>query len=226
MDHNMVVREKMTEKYLLEELDPALRDEFEEHFFECSECARDVRAGSEFVAHSKVVLAERSETVSVPTTTRPAHAAGSGWFAWLRPAFAVPVLALLLAVIAYQNLSTLPQLTKAAHAPQLLPAATLNLLTYGENAAPLLVHAGDGFLLNVIVPPGHRYASYTVDLYDPAAALDGSVAIPASAEDTWPIRFAGASRQGGKYKLVVHGITASGQNVEVGSGSFELQVQN
>jgi hypothetical protein len=226
MDHNMVVREKITEKYLLEELDPALRDEFEEHFFDCQECARDVRAASEFVTHSKVVLAERSAPVPVLAKASPSQASSSGWFSWLRPAFAVPVLALLLVVIAYQNLATLPHLTNAARQPQLLPAATLNLLTYGENAAPLVIHADDGFLVNVIVPPGHKFASYRVDLYNPAAALDGSVAIPAATEDTWPIRFPGASRQSGKYKLVVHGITASGQEVEVGSSSFELQVQN
>jgi hypothetical protein len=226
MDHNLVVREKITEKYLLEELDPALRDEFEEHFFDCEECARDIRAASEFVNHSRVVLAERSATVRGPETAHPPHAAGGGWFSWLRPAFAVPVFALLLVVIAYQNLATLPHLTRAARQPQLLPAATVNLLTYGENAAPLVIHPGDGFLVNVIVPPGHKFASYRVDLYNPAAGLDGSLAIPAFAEDTWPIRFPGASRQSGKYKLVVHGITASGQEVEVGSSSFELQVQN
>jgi hypothetical protein len=226
MDHNLVVREKITEKYLLEELEPSLRDEFEEHFFDCEECARDVRAASEFVTHSKVVLAERSATVPALAKATPSRASTSGWFAWLRPAFAVPVFALLLAVIAYQNLAPLPHLTKAARQPQLLPAATVNLLTYGENAAPLLIRQGDGFLVNVIVPPGHKFASYRVDLYNPAAGLDGSVAIPSSAEDTWPIRFPGASRQSGKYKLVVHGISASGQEVEAGSSSFEVQVQN
>lgn len=226
MDHSKVVREKITEKYLLQELDPALRDEFEEHFFGCEECARDVRAASEFVAHSKVVLAERPAPVSVLDQPSTLHASNRGWLSWLRPAFAVPVFALLLVVIAYQNLATLPHLTNVARQPQLLPAATVNLLTYGENAAPLATHAGDGFLLNVIVPPGHKFASYRVDLYNPAGGLDGSVAIPSSAEDTWPIRFPGASRQSGKYKLAVHGITASGQEVEVGSTSFELQVQD
>src|ERR1700684_1717677 len=142
MDHNMVVREKITEKYLLEELDPALRDEFEEHFFDCQECARDVRAASEFVAHSKVVLAERSATVAAFAKATPSPASSGGWFSWLRPAFAVPVLALLLVVIAYQNLATLPHLTKGVTQPQLLSAATVNLLTYGQNAPALLTHGG------------------------------------------------------------------------------------
>ena len=31
MDHNEAVRQKATERYLLDELDPELRDQFEEH---------------------------------------------------------------------------------------------------------------------------------------------------------------------------------------------------
>ena len=34
----------------------------------------------------------------------------AGWLAWLRPAFAVPVFALLLAVVGYQNFVTVPRL--------------------------------------------------------------------------------------------------------------------
>ncbi len=64
MDHDMVVRQKMTERYLLKELDPAARDEFEEHFFDCKDCAFDVHAGALFVEQSKVVLAEKPEPVA------------------------------------------------------------------------------------------------------------------------------------------------------------------
>jgi len=229
MDHEVVVREKMTEKYLLEELDPQLRDEFEDHFFDCPECAFDVRAGAALVQHSKTVLKERlaeepeQEQSYVPPVIQPVH---RGWFSWLRPAFAVPVIAMLLVVIGYQNLVTLPQLGKTLHRPQVLPAATLNLLTYGANSAPLTVREGGGFLLNVIVPPGHHYPEYRVDLLDPGGKIEASIPVKDSSEDTWSISFPGANRQSGTYKLSVHGITDSGQDVEVGSGSFELRVQN
>jgi hypothetical protein len=224
MDHNIVVREQMTEKYLLEELAPELRDEFEEHFFDCPECARDVGAASKFVEHSRIILAE--EPVEALETAPPRQQASrAGWLAWFRPAFAVPAMAALLAVIAYQNLVTLPQLTKSANQPQLLPAATLNLLTYGSNSAPLIIHQGEGFLVNVIIPPGHNYSAYRVDLYNSSGAVEASLPVPASAEDTWPIRFPGSDRQSGTYRLAVHGITGNKQDVEVGSGSFELQIQ-
>src|SRR5262250_198443 len=93
MNHDVVVRQKMAERYLLEELDPQQRDEFEEHLFDCQECAMDVRAGASFVEQSKAILAEGApETTRVfaPVFTPPK----AGWFAWLRPALAAPALAL------------------------------------------------------------------------------------------------------------------------------------
>jgi hypothetical protein len=225
MDHEVVVREKMTEKYLLEELNAAQRDEFEEHFFDCPECAFDVRAGSALVTHSKEVLKERSEPVPVPRPVLVSGSAKRAWFGWLRPAFAVPALALLLVVIGYQNLVTLPQMSRQLHRPQILPAVTLNLGTYGSNSAPQSIHAGEGFLLNVIVPPAHHYPAYRADLYNPAGIVEASIPVKGSTEDTWSISFPGMNRQSGTYKLSVHGITDSGQDVEVGTSSFVLQVQ-
>lgn len=226
MDHDVVVREKITEKYLLEELDPKLSDEFEEHFFDCPECAFDVRAGSALVAHSKTALKERSQEDTVPARVPVLESASRGWLAWLRPAFAVPAFALLLAVIGYQNLVTLPHMSKALHTPRILPAAALKLNTYGSNSEPLSIHAGEGFLLNVIVPPAHHYPSYRMDLYNPAGIVEASTSVKDSTEDTWPMSFPGTNRQSGTYKLSVHGVTDSGQDVEVGTSSFVLQIQN
>jgi anti-sigma factor RsiW len=112
MDHEVVVRQKMTERYLLNELDPQAREEFEEHFFDCQDCALDVRAGDLFIEQSKVVLAEHFEPASaglhvpVPAYVKPGW---TPWMRWLRPALVVPVMAVLLTVVAYQNLVTLPQ---------------------------------------------------------------------------------------------------------------------
>jgi len=49
MDHNEALRLQAAEKYVLGELPPPLRDEFEEHFFDCQECALDVTATAGFV---------------------------------------------------------------------------------------------------------------------------------------------------------------------------------
>ena len=53
MDHNQATQLTAVEKYLLDELPPEVRDEFEEHFFDCQECATDLRATAGFIDAAK-----------------------------------------------------------------------------------------------------------------------------------------------------------------------------
>ena len=230
MDHAAVVREKTTVKYLLNELDPDLRDEFEEHYFDCLECAQDVSAGSQFVEQSKVVLAESDAPVPVRATVRPiAVPAGRGWlsgaaFAWLRPAFAVPAFALLLAVVGYQNLVTYPRLQAALTQPQILPMVSVNMAVYGaeENKVP----AGRGLSLSLRIPPDSAFVRYNVELYNPAGKSAGSFTItPAPGQDQWSVTVPGVEREAGTYTMTARGITASGETKDLGPTSFQLQIQ-
>src|ERR1700722_1045049 len=219
MDHEEAVRQNATERYLLDELDPEQRDQFEEHFFDCQDCAIDVRAAAMFVEHSKQILAE-------PPAASPAREARpeppKKWFGWLRPAFAVSAMALLLAFVGYQNLFQF----RHASQPHVLPAISLNLQTYGASPDPIVVAPGQAFLVNVIIPPGSDYSSYQVDLYNPKGKPDSSLPIRAvSSASTWPVQIPGSNRESGTYKLAVQGRTADGATKEVGSSSFELKIQ-
>ena len=53
MDHYQATELTAVEKYLLDELTPGERDDFEEHFFDCQECATDLRATAAFMAAAK-----------------------------------------------------------------------------------------------------------------------------------------------------------------------------
>src|SRR5262249_28456042 len=46
MDHNEAVSTLAAERYLLGEMTPAERDAFEAHYFDCVDCADDIRAGA------------------------------------------------------------------------------------------------------------------------------------------------------------------------------------
>jgi anti-sigma factor RsiW len=221
MDHDVVVREKMTEKYLLNELQPEQRDEFEEHYFECTDCALDVRAGAAFVDHSKDILAQQA--TELPSQTRSHR----DWFRRFRPNLAVPVLTLLLAIVAYQNLITYPHLKQALRSPQVLPWASVNIGTWGAGGPVIKALPGESFLLFLRIPPEDGYSRYTADLFNPAGKLEWSVTMPVtSGQDQWPIRVpAQSSWQPGTYTLVVRGTTDSGQSKDVGRSSFELQLQ-
>lgn len=229
MDHNEAVRQKATERYLLDELGPDVRDQFEEHLFDCQDCALDVRAAAMFVEQSKVVLGESTAVLPV---RKPAVAPAKpgrlerGWFSWFRPAFAVPVLALLLAVIGYQNFVTYPNLMQAANQPQVGPWASVNVSTRGTAATVIQTRAGEGFSLLVNLPPEDGFASYTADLYNPAQKLEWSGAIStATATEGRQIYIPGRNREPGTYTLVVHGITAAGESREVSRHPIDLQIQ-
>jgi hypothetical protein len=226
MDHDLVVGQKMTERYLLGELDPEGRQEFEEHFFDCPDCALDVRAGALFVEQSKLVLAEKSQPVSAGLPATAPAPAKSGWLAWLRPAFAAPVMALLLAVVGYQNLVTYPHLTRELNSPHALPFASVTVGTWGSGGPVIPISPGEDFLLIVRIPPDGGYSQYVAELYNPAGKLDCSLTIPASStQDQWPVQVPGAKRDAGSYTLDVRGVTAAGESKEVGRTQFELQIQ-
>ncbi len=222
MDHDQAVRMKATERYLLDELDPQSRDEFEEHLFDCQECALDVRAAAMFVEQSKVALAEGPKAVPV----RHAAPARSNWFAWLRPAFAVPVFAVLLAVIGYQNLVEVPHLQTAATQPMELPYASLNVSTRGTTTKDVTIKPGQGFNLFLSIPPDSTYSGYNLELHNPAGSLQWALKIAASSsDDTRSIRVPGAGLREGTYTLTVTGTTTSGQNTNLGNYPIELKIQ-
>ncbi len=232
MDHAEAVRQKATERYLMNELDPKARDQFEEHLFDCQDCALDLRTTAMFIEQSKVVLSEAAAAspvrVVVPEPARPA------WFAWLRPAFAVPVLAVLLAVVGYQNFVQVPHLEEAASQPQVLPYASIRVDNRAlAEAEKLTLGTGQGFNLLVSIPPQSAstpadklYSVYALELRSPGGDLRWSTKIPAaSPDDLRSLYIPAAGLAQGTYKLTVIGITTTGQSSSLGTYPVELQIQ-
>jgi hypothetical protein len=224
MDHGEALQQKATERYLLDELDPEVKDQFEEHLFDCQECALDVRAAAMFVEQSKIVLGDSQATpvrVPAPVAVKPS------WLASLcRPALAVPVLAVMLAVVGYQNLVTVPHLTAALSEPQIGPYASMNISTRGSVKTQVTVTPGQGFNLLVTIPPDMSYSDYIFELHNPAGQLEWSRKLPASSpDDTRSIFIPGAGLEQGTYVLTVNGVTATGQSTNLGDHEIELQVK-
>lgn len=220
MNHDEVVRQKLTERYLLAELDPDARDQFEEHFFECPECALDIRAGAQFVDGTKSVLADSAEA-SLPARIVGRNDVRGGWFSWLRPAFAVPVFALLLAVIVYQN-RTNSRLQQAVNSPQIMASAVVNLNVRGTEPIPVPAQAGQAFGLTLNVPADSGYTSYKLDLYSSQGKLEWSRTIPASGNDALSLFIPGGQELGA---LAVRGFKPGGESVDLGRFRIELQSQ-
>src|ERR1035438_10191801 len=142
MDHGEAVQLMATERYLLGELSGEQREAFEEHFFECYECALDVRAEAAFLQEAKVQLPLMTSPAVVMAAPVPVATAvriktepkRRDWFGWMRPAWAVPAFAALLMVIGYQNFATIPGLRSAATTPRVAPWTTLHVATRAGGA--------------------------------------------------------------------------------------------
>jgi len=221
MDHNEAVRLKATEQYLLNELDTEQLDQFEEHLFDCPECALDLRAAAMFLEQSKSVLSgpEKPKLAAMPVRS-------SAWLDWLRPALAVPALALLLLAIGYQNFVTIPAMREASSRPAILPFATLTVATRSATTPVVRAAAGQPFMLLLNIPAESRFSSYLVDLYDPAGKIQWSLPISAeAANDTVPLRIPGL-HDPGIYELLVRGVGQNSRDLaEIGKQPFELRFQ-
>ena len=225
MQHAEAIRSMASEKYLLDELTPELREEFEEHFFGCPECALDVRAGTAFLEHSKIALAEPVPARAIALVSENQT---GGWLSWLRPAIAVPVLAVLLLVIGYQNLVTLP-MTKNELAdlrvPQILPSASL-VAARSDRVPVIAIRHDQSFLLFVDVPTESRFTSYLCELYSPSGALVWSLPVSTeAAKNTLPLHVPAGQRVFGRYSLAVSGVGASPDHALLARYSFDLQAQ-
>ena len=205
MNHDKVVRLSLVEKYLLDELSPELRDEFEEHYFDCGECVADLSAASVFLDAAKNELRAAPLPKSAPIRDK------KPWFSRLwAPAFVVPALAACLLVIAYQNLVILPHFRNAIaelRAPEILP--TLSLVSgnsRGGSIPSLAIENAHAFLVLIDIPTQERFSSYTCLLYSPAGSLAWRVLVSADkAKDTVSIRVPAARAVAGIYSLVVQG---------------------
>jgi anti-sigma factor RsiW len=82
MDHSEAVRRGAAEKYLLDELLSADRDEFEQHFFDCQECAADLNGAAAFL-HAAQIELKRSPVARAAQT----EAKRSAMTLFRRPAF-------------------------------------------------------------------------------------------------------------------------------------------
>jgi len=225
MQHAEAVRFMASEKYLMNELTPELREEFEEHFFSCAECALDVGAAAAFIDHSKIALSQPDPVVAAkPVPVRqPAP-----WLAWLRPAIAVPIMALLLAVIGYQHFSGVTNTTQEVadlRTPQILPSASL-VSVRSDRVPVITAGANQPFLLFVDVPAEERFTSYSCELDSPAGQTVWSLPVSAdAAKNTLSLQVPTNSAASGAYNLVVKGIAADKSAIQIARYPFQLQIQ-
>src|SRR5271168_2771935 len=210
MDHEEAVRLQAAEKYLLGELPKEQHAAYEEHYFDCSACAEEIKATVAFMESSRQLVREEAlqpvdaKGLAPDPTPRP-----GGWFAWLRPAFAVPAMAALLFFIGYQNSVTIPGLQQSlARIPVAEVVRSFSVMSSasrgeGSSPQPISVGAYEDWQLDVD-PPGNSASGYVFQIQNESGRVLATFSVSAEvAKNTVPVKIRGGSLQPGKYTLVI-----------------------
>jgi hypothetical protein len=210
MEHQEAQRTQAAERYLLGEFSADEREEFEEHYFSCPECAEDVRTGALLRANTAAVLRDEAQ-ISTEVRVRPQF----GWLAWLglRPAFSVAWAAacvLFAGVAVYQTAFVVPRLNvqlAAARAPQVFQDVVLRPLSRGADPVVNFARPAEYAAVKVPLPPQAEFVTYRAQILNESGILLHTVDAAPPAVPGDPLQFLvhSSSVPPGTYTLVVYG---------------------
>ncbi len=216
MNHTQSVEKGAVERYLLSDLSNSESDEFESHFFECVECAEELRAGAIFEENAKAVFREQSPAGAGEHRSHLERTRVSWWtWLWQRPWNAAPALAAiaLLCISAYQALVVIPGLRgrlREALSPQPVASYVLPSLSRGEDRV-LEIAKDNRFYALYMDPTWHGpFQEYLCSVQDEGGATRLSVRIPAPAPGK-PIQVLLSRSQlpSGRYTVIVRNAAAA-----------------
>jgi len=199
MNHDDAMEMMAAERYILGELEPAERDAFEEHFFDCTVCADDIRDSTKFAAGVRTSDAK----VKVPAAGR------FNWWAAAASLFA--------ALLGYQSLVVVPRMAETRDAREqsarvLMSPQQLNAESRGSSVTPVLVRPDEPALLEIpftaATPGPHRG-----EIRDAHGAQVGKAFDVPETGELVPLFVPAGTLHSGNYSLVIRG--AGGQEDSV-----------
>jgi hypothetical protein len=217
MTHTSAVENMMVERYLLGELTGETRDQFEEHLFDCAECAADLKQGVLFLDAARQEL-KSSQKTPEPIVLKPVQRSrpALGWL--LQPWALGPALAACLAVIVYQSAVLIPHLkadagiqVAQAQAPSVLePLMLANAGARGDSTAEITALRQGVYLLSVDIPPAPGALRYRCSLVSASGVQQWHVDVSAQqAKDAVVIQVPVAAAGEGLNELHVQSVSPS-----------------
>ena len=224
MDHLEAVKHKAVEKYLLGELAAPERDEFEAHFFECPECAKDLVTTAAFLDATRKELGRGSLKKPV---SKVVH---EPWFSFLwRPTLVLPALSVLAMVVAYQYIVLYPRWSNErvnASQPEVLaPLSLIGANSRDGSVRNILLTQAQPLLLSLDIPTADTFSRYDCVLLAPSGTPLWRVPISSEqARDTVSIRVPARHWDRGEYTLRVQGYTSPGPGQTLDLARYRFSV--
>jgi hypothetical protein len=219
MEHTTASETDAVGRYLLGEMAPGEREDFEEHYFACAECGEEVRLAAMFRAGARKVLRESpapAREFRVGRWFRPK------WFAWPMLAPAALSAALALALV-YQNAVTIPALERELEAGHIIPTVALRSASRGDGSVARVPAGTTWFTLYFDLPPGAVYARYRYSVTD-SAGRTIMERTDREAGESAGLLLSRSRLQAGRYRLTVRGLSgAADAGAVLGTYSFVVE---
>jgi hypothetical protein len=210
MSHDQAVSSHAPERYVLGELDPAERDAFEGHYFDCTTCFDQVKKGSQFLSYAGEVLGPEQE---------------KGWFAVLlgdlrrpAPAFVTAALVCAMGLGTYQQIQIADARRPRVEASFFVPSDV--------KGAPKVISVSrkSQLSLSADFTPKSEFTSYRAKIVAESGKVEYT--LPLAAGQTGysiTIGLPASALRPGKHSLVIEGQKSDGSMTELHHGSFDLQ---
>jgi len=178
MDHDEAMRLQAVERYIAHQLSPDEERKFEEHFFDCRQCAEDVNFETTFAANVRAAIQEPVPERRAIAEPRPAGWA-ERWRLWLRPssalAFSLAANFALLVGVAYMELANRPEAAPATITSDFFAPGP----THGAADEIHDLPAGSSYYIVRFLTASRAVSSYSYEVLDSSGRRQSSGILPA-----------------------------------------------
>ncbi|HEY1308782.1 MAG TPA: hypothetical protein VGF24_34805 [Vicinamibacterales bacterium] len=228
MTHQQAVDGMASERYFLDEMSEVERFEFEAHYFDCVECAEDVRLSDLIRDEAQRGGADAEAAFRRPKTGPDVGAAVGRPTTkvlpfWRSPMVAVPwaAAAALALMVSYQSFVTVPAL-KSSIAPEPLAPVMLRGATRGT-VPVVTIAAGQHYVtlaVDVLSPPQNGALRYELVRAGRPHALSGDAPLPSAGAPLMLLIPTAELERGARYSLIIRSNGPS--NAVIGEYVFDV----
>jgi hypothetical protein len=222
MTHQQAIDGMASERYLLEEMSEVERFEFEAHYFDCAECAEDVRLSDLVREEARRGSARPIEATNVVRASFQGRQSSKSAGGWRRPMQAIPwaAAAALALTVGYQSFVTMPSLRDSI-APEPLAPVMLRGATRGT--VPVVAIGSKQHFVTLAVDVMSTQPTNTLRyelVHDGHAVLSGDAPLPQSGAPFMLIVPAAELEHHARYSLIVR--SADAANAVIGEYDFDV----
>lgn len=215
MEHAQAKSTGAAERYLLNEMEQAEADAFEDHFFDCTECAADVRDGARMLAAGREIVREEQQATKVADIR-----SGRRFRGWLPQAAAASILSASLGW--YGAVALAPRGAAVDPQPEIVAIDNVTEIAFDEQRGPgeppPQLAAGEPGVLNFFVPETDA-ERLVITVRDAAGTSRYSTVRP---NTTKPVSLVLRALPRGSYSVVIEGVRKDGNRFPVKTSEFEV----